>query len=102
MATSLLAKPQEHLSIEDLKGVAEKAGEFIKEAPEEADHLPAHIHAFREEFKELLDAADIDQLVVIVDDLDRCLRRRRSRPWRRSGYSCSSSALPSSSAPTNS
>ena len=73
VATSFLAKPQDHVSIEDLKSVAEKAGEFIKEAPEESDNLPEHIHAFRKEFKELLDAADIDQLVVIVDDLDRCL-----------------------------
>lgn len=73
LATSILAKPQDHISIEDLKGVAEKAGEFVKDAPEESDHLPEHIHAFRKEFKELLDAADIDQLVVIVDDLDRCL-----------------------------
>lgn len=73
MATEILAKPQDHLSLEDLKGVAEKAGDFIKDAPEDADHLPEHIHAFRDEFKELLDAADIDQLVVIVDDLDRCL-----------------------------
>ncbi|TIO65681.1 Qat anti-phage system ATPase QatA [Mesorhizobium sp.] len=73
VATSFLAKPQDHVSIEDLKGVAEKAGEFLKETPDESDNLPEHIHAFREEFKELLDAADIDQLVVIVDDLDRCL-----------------------------
>ncbi len=72
LASSFLAKPQDHISIEDLKGVAEKAGEFIKEA-EDSDNLPEHIHAFRAEFKELLDAADIDQLVVIVDDLDRCL-----------------------------
>lgn len=73
MATAVLAKPQEHISLEDIRSVAEKAGEFVKEAPDEADHLPKHIHAFRDEFKELLDAADIDQLVVIVDDLDRCL-----------------------------
>lgn len=73
MANAIVSKPQEHLSLEDLKGVAEKAREFLKEAPVEADHLPEHIHAFREEFKELLDAAEIDQLVVIVDDLDRCL-----------------------------
>ena len=31
------------------------------------------MHAFREEFKELLEEADIDRLVVLVDDLDRCL-----------------------------
>jgi predicted KAP-like P-loop ATPase len=73
LASSFLAKPQDHISIEDLKGVAEKAGEFIKERPQDSDNLPEHIHAFREEFKELLEAADIDRLVVIVDDLDRCL-----------------------------
>lgn len=72
-ASVLFAKPQEHLLLEDLKSVAEKAGEYIKDAPEESDHLPEQVHAFREEFKTLLDAADIDQLVVIVDDLDRCL-----------------------------
>ncbi len=72
-ATAFIAKPQDHLSIDDLKSVAEKAREFLKESPEESDNLPQHIHAFRAEFKELLDAADIDQLVVIVDDLDRCL-----------------------------
>ena len=73
VATAFLAKPQDHLSIDDLKDVAEKAGDFLKKAPEDSDNLPEHIHAFRKEFKELLDAADIDQLVVIVDDLDRCL-----------------------------
>ena len=31
------------------------------------------MHAFREEFEELLECADIDRLVVLVDDLDRCL-----------------------------
>lgn len=72
-ATSVLSKPQEHISVEDLKGAAEKAGEFVKNASKETDNLPEHIHAFRKEFKELLDAADIDQLIVIVDDLDRCL-----------------------------
>lgn len=73
VATAFLAKPQDHLSLNDLKEVAEKAGDFLKEAPEDSDNLPEHIHAFRKEFKELLDAADIDQLIVIVDDLDRCL-----------------------------
>ena len=72
-ATALLAKPQEHLSLNDLKSVVEDAKDYIKDVKEEADHLPDQIHAFRKEFKELVDAADIDQLVVIVDDLDRCL-----------------------------
>lgn len=72
-ATSIIAKPQDHISVEDLKSVTAQLSEYVKEAPESSDHLPEHIHAFREEFKELLGAADIDQLIVIVDDLDRCL-----------------------------
>ncbi|HTW54599.1 MAG TPA: Qat anti-phage system ATPase QatA [Stellaceae bacterium] len=72
-AASLLREPEEHVSLEQLKSVVMEAKEYIKDASDEADHLPDQIHAFREEFRELLDAADIDQLVVIVDDLDRCL-----------------------------
>ncbi len=73
LATAILEKPQDHISLEDLKGVAAKAGQFLNEESEESGRLPEHIHAFRKEFKDLLDAADIDRLVVIVDDLDRCL-----------------------------
>jgi len=73
LATSVIAKPQEHLSLDDLKSVAQGTADCIKGDDQEADHLPEQIHAFRKEFEELLDAADIDQLVVIVDDLDRCL-----------------------------
>jgi len=73
IATAFLAKPQDHISKDDLKSIADQAGDFIKDTPQDSDNLPEHIHAFRQEFKELLEAADIDQLVVIVDDLDRCL-----------------------------
>jgi predicted KAP-like P-loop ATPase len=72
-ATSVLAKPEDHISAEDLKTFTSQLDQYLKEAPESSDHLPEHFHAFREEFKELLEAADIDQLIVIVDDLDRCL-----------------------------
>lgn len=72
-ASKFLAKPQDHVTGEDLKSFSEKAGEFLKDSDDAGNHLPEHIHAFRTEFKELLDAADVDQLVVIVDDLDRCL-----------------------------
>lgn len=74
LAANILAKPLATITAEDIKSIIENAGDFIKDAPaDEGDHLPAHIHAFREEFKALLEAAEIDQLVVIVDDLDRCL-----------------------------
>lgn len=47
------------------------AAAFLK--PAEARSIPEEIHEFHEEFKKLLDAAKIDQLVVLIDDLDRCL-----------------------------
>ena len=71
--TAFVQNPGDHFSVEGLKGLAEKAGGFIKDAEKESEQLPEHMHKFRVEFEELLTAADIDQLVVIVDDLDRCL-----------------------------
>lgn len=71
--SAFVQNPGDHLSIESLTGLAEKAGGFIKDAEKESEQLPEHMHQFRAEFEELLTAADIDQLVVIVDDLDRCL-----------------------------
>lgn len=71
--TSLLAHPKEHFSLDDMKAMSEHAGEYVKAAEKDADPIAEHIHAFRKEFSELLEAADVDRLVVIVDDLDRCL-----------------------------
>ncbi len=72
-STALLSNPKELFSLEEVKTVVEHAGEYIKAAKEEPDPLAEHVHAFRKEFSELLEAAAIDRLVVIVDDLDRCL-----------------------------
>ncbi|MDC9622754.1 P-loop NTPase fold protein [Xenorhabdus sp. XENO-7] len=72
-ATDMLRNPQDNISVEDMKKFAGMAGDFIKEADTDVETLPKHIHAFREEFEALLEAAKIDKLVVIVDDLDRCL-----------------------------
>jgi len=40
---------------------------------EEEETVTAHIHAFRKEFKELIDSSKIDHVIILVDDLDRCL-----------------------------
>lgn len=64
------------------KNVGEKigVGEGSKESDddawlreEEAQTVPSQIHAFRTEFKELIETSKIEQLIVLVDDLDRCL-----------------------------
>lgn len=43
---------------------------FLKE---EVESVPAQIHAFRKEFEELIESSKIEQLIILVDDLDRCL-----------------------------
>lgn len=73
LASSVVSSPQDHFSMEKLKDAAKEAQGYIKEGKEEVERLPDHIHEFRKEFVELLDAAEITKLVVIVDDLDRCL-----------------------------
>jgi len=73
LATGLITNPQDTLSVDNIKAFVGQAGGFIKEAETEQETLPKHIHAFRKEFCELLEAAKIDKLIVIVDDLDRCL-----------------------------
>lgn len=57
---------------EDISEKIDDIAAFLKPA-EDAESVPQTIHAFREEFKELLDEAKIDQLIVLIDDLDRCL-----------------------------
>jgi hypothetical protein len=61
-------------SPEQLKAGLEEAATYLKAGAAEDDHnLPEAIHQFREDFAELLEEAKIEQLVVMIDDLDRCL-----------------------------
>lgn len=66
-----LAGSVKSMSPEDIEGKLTEAASFLK--PAEDRSMPDQIHHFREEFAELLEEAKIDQLVVLIDDLDRCL-----------------------------
>ncbi len=66
-----LAAYVQSISAGDIKGKIDEAASLLKPAEEES--IPEEIHHFREEFAKLLDEAKIDQLVVLIDDLDRCL-----------------------------
>ncbi len=55
----------------NIDGFVAEAENYFKDA--EPDSITSHIHAFRKEFTELLKEADVKRLVVVVDDLDRCL-----------------------------
>lgn len=70
-----------------LKGLAESAGkdltiENVKKAvfeaegilkPAQEEKAPEQMRAFHKEFAELLEVAGISKLIVLIDDLDRCL-----------------------------
>ena len=56
----------------DVPARLEEISGFLKPA-DDSENLPETIHAFRKDFLELLSEAQIDQLVVLIDDLDRCL-----------------------------
>lgn len=71
--SGFVADPSKVLTPETLKGLAEQAGGVLKASEASSETAPDQMHAFRQEFEALLDAAEIDQLVVLIDDLDRCL-----------------------------
>lgn len=56
----------------DVPAKLDEIAGFLK-PDESGDSLPETIHQFRKDFRELLDEAKIEQLVVLIDDLDRCL-----------------------------
>ncbi|MBZ9872946.1 KAP family NTPase [Mesorhizobium sp. BR1-1-9] len=72
IADSVMADPKAVLTGDTFKKILDGAQEhFTAEKPE--DTAPDRMHQFRKDFQDLLDVAQIDRLVVLVDDLDRCL-----------------------------
>mgnify|MGYP004417317796 CR=1 FL=1 len=65
------SSPQELATKDNLESLASNLGGLLK--PAEEKRLPEEVEEFRKAFDNLLKEADIDQLVVLVDDLDRCL-----------------------------
>lgn len=67
---NIAADPAQYATAANLKKVAEKSEGLLKA---KESNVPAEINEFREAFDKLLDKANCEQLVVLVDDLDRCL-----------------------------
>jgi predicted KAP-like P-loop ATPase len=65
----LLHKDKEGHPTEPFK--SDDKEKFLKEAPKET--VTSQIHAFRREFKELIETSKVEQVIILVDDLDRCL-----------------------------
>lgn len=66
-----VADPVKLATKENIESTAGELREVLK--PTEARHLPEEIEEFRKAFKKLLKEAKVKQLIVLVDDLDRCL-----------------------------
>lgn len=64
------ADPLKLATKENLDAVADGANDLLKPSSKK---VPEEIQGFRKAFDELLKKAGIDQLVVLIDDLDRCL-----------------------------
>jgi hypothetical protein len=69
---SVLAKPETY-SKDKLAEVVDGAKELLNEKKDHPSNVAEDITAFRKAFDQMLNDAQIDQLVVLIDDLDRCL-----------------------------
>jgi predicted KAP-like P-loop ATPase len=70
-ADEMAADPGKYATPDNIKKVAGQMGGMLK--PAEPKRVPEEVREFRKAFDDLLDAAKISQLVVLIDDLDRCL-----------------------------
>lgn len=67
----VLADPAKLATKENLSAVIDEVEAVLK--PSETKNVPQEVEAFRKAFDKLLKDAGIRQLVILIDDLDRCL-----------------------------
>ena len=67
-----MAQDVRNINPADVPARLEKISGFLKPT-DDSENLPETIDAFRKDFLALLSEAKVDQLVVLIDDLDRCL-----------------------------
>ncbi len=71
MVKGFFADPTKHLNKDEIEKVVKGAEGLLKE--KESRRVPQEVEEFRKAFDELLRRAGLKQLVVLIDDLDRCL-----------------------------
>lgn len=69
----VLADPTQLATKENAVKVFDEVKGLLKEKEGETTNVPEEIRGFREAFDGLLEKAGVKQLVVLIDDLDRCL-----------------------------
>ncbi|MHB0923716.1 MAG: Qat anti-phage system ATPase QatA [Bellilinea sp.] len=68
---SIVRDPTKRPSQDQIDAAFENTQSLLK--PDESKNVPDEINEFRKEFDDLLDDAKITRLIVLIDDLDRCL-----------------------------
>lgn len=69
-----LDSPSETFTVENATTALKEAMSYLKPVEEAAKpSIPQEVAEFHEAFDALLEEADVDRLIVLVDDLDRCL-----------------------------
>lgn len=70
----ILGDPAKLATKENIEAVLDDVQGLIKpKGDRDSTNIPKEINAFRKSFDTLLEKANINQLVVLIDDLDRCL-----------------------------
>lgn len=70
----LLADPSKLATKENAETALNEVKGLLKPKDDgDSTNVPEEINAFRKAFEDLLDKAGVDQLIVLIDDLDRCL-----------------------------
>ena len=67
-----LSQPGTSITAEGIAEALDAAGECLKEE-KTGTSMPKQMHEFRKDLEDLIVAAKITRLVVLIDDLDRCL-----------------------------
>lgn len=67
----MASDPAEYVNKDKIEATAKSLGGILK--PAKAKRMPQEVEEFRKDFGKLLKETKVDQLVVLIDDLDRCL-----------------------------
>ncbi|MGP4670071.1 Qat anti-phage system ATPase QatA [Agrobacterium pusense] len=69
----ILVDPAKLATKDNVQSAIDGVKGLLKDGEGESANVPEEINAFRKAFDELLEEAGVEQLVVLIDDLDRCL-----------------------------
>lgn len=70
---NFIENPLKLATKDNINALIDEVQGLIKPKEDDTTNIPNEINSFRKAFDDLLDKAGVEQLVVLIDDLDRCL-----------------------------